>query len=131
MSAGCGALLADRYGTSPRGRPSRRDVADARGRRCAQLGYLHAHVTPRAELAHDPDRATLVFTVEPAAARQSAPSTSSEHRACRCRSCLKDLRVRQRRRLRARCADGADRHVTSRAGARMGFYEAKVTPPSS
>ena len=38
-----------------------RIVADA----LRERGYLHASITPRAEIEHDPERATLVFTIDP------------------------------------------------------------------
>ena len=58
--------VVDRYGVSPpvgRAEDVARFVADA----LQQRGYLHATVTPRAELQHAPDRATLVLTLEPGA----------------------------------------------------------------
>jgi outer membrane protein insertion porin family len=54
--------VTDRYGPAPplgRADDAARVVADS----LRQRGYLHAQVTPRAELHHDPDRATLFLSV--------------------------------------------------------------------
>src|ERR1700730_7240279 len=54
----------DRYGTSPplgRTADLTRTIADV----LRQRGYLRADVQPRAERQHAPDRATLVFTIDP------------------------------------------------------------------
>jgi outer membrane protein insertion porin family len=56
--------LTDRYGpTPPLGRNAEltQVVASALGER----GYLHPDIKPRAVLFHDPDRATLVLTIDP------------------------------------------------------------------
>ena len=58
--------VAGRYGVSPPlGRAAELAglVADA----LRERGYLHADVTPRAEITHAPERATLVFTINPRA----------------------------------------------------------------
>lgn len=118
--------VADRYGASPavgRAADMSRTLEDA----LRELGYLHAHVTPRADLAHDPDRATLVFTVEAGARTQigaidivGAPSVPAP-------VLLKELRIAkgapyERDALSARI----DKFVEGRR--RSGYYEAKVTP---
>jgi outer membrane protein assembly factor BamA len=60
------AVIADRYGASPPpGRTA--DMAALLQERLRELGYLRAHVEGRIEVAHAPDRAVLVFTVEPGA----------------------------------------------------------------
>lgn len=54
----------DLYGTSPpvgRAVDMERVIEDV----LRQRGYLHARATPRAEIGHAPERATLVFTIEP------------------------------------------------------------------
>ena len=54
----------DRYGVSPplgRAAELARLVADL----LREHGYLHATVAPRTDIRHDPDRATLVFTIDP------------------------------------------------------------------
>jgi outer membrane protein insertion porin family len=56
----------DRYGVSPplsRTADMTRILADA----LRERGYLHASITPHPEVEHDPDRATLVFTIDPGA----------------------------------------------------------------
>ena len=54
----------DRYGVSPplsRVADMTRILADA----LRERGYLHASITPRPEVEHDPERATIVFTIDP------------------------------------------------------------------
>ena len=54
----------DRYGVSPplsRAADMTRILADA----LYERGYLHASVTPRPEIEHDPERATIVFAIDP------------------------------------------------------------------
>ncbi len=58
--------IVDRYGVSPplaRAADITRILADALGAR----GYLHPAIVPSAELEHSPERATLVFTIDPGA----------------------------------------------------------------
>src|SRR5262249_55879530 len=58
--------VVERYGASPPvGRTT--DLARVVDDELRQRGYLHASVKPRAELRHGPDRATLVFEIEPGA----------------------------------------------------------------
>jgi len=56
--------VSERYGASP---PSGRrfDLARVAEEDLSEHGYLHAVVTPRLEIAHDPDRATLILAVAP------------------------------------------------------------------
>ena len=56
--------VVDRYGASPplgRTADLTRTIVDA----LVERGYLHAEVKPSAERQHAPDRATLIFTIEP------------------------------------------------------------------
>jgi outer membrane protein insertion porin family len=56
--------VVDRYGTSPplgRVEELKQLVSDL----LLERGYLHPDIQPRAEIAHAPDRATLVFAVDP------------------------------------------------------------------
>jgi outer membrane protein assembly complex protein YaeT len=55
-------VVVDRYGTSP---PAARapDIARLLEEQIRQRGYLGVIVTPRVELEHSPDRATLTFTI--------------------------------------------------------------------
>ena len=58
--------IVDRYGVSPplaRVGDMTRILTDALGER----GYLHPAIMPRAELEHAPERATLIFTIDPGA----------------------------------------------------------------
>jgi len=57
-------VIVDRYGVSPpagRAADMRRLLEDA----LAERGYLHPSVTINAETEHSPERATLVFTIQP------------------------------------------------------------------
>jgi outer membrane protein insertion porin family len=118
--------VSDRYGASPavgRAADMSRTLEDV----LRELGYLHAQVTPRADLAHDPDRATLVFTIDPGARTAigtldivGTPSVTEQQ-------LVKELRVSigapyERDALNARI----DKYVEGRR--RRGYYEAKVTP---
>ena len=56
--------VVDRYGTSPslgRVEELKQLVSDL----LLERGYLHPDIRPRAEIAHAPDRATLVFAIDP------------------------------------------------------------------
>ena len=56
--------VVDRYGTSPslgRVEELKQLVSDL----LLERGYLHPDIRPRAEIAHEPDRATLVFDIDP------------------------------------------------------------------
>ncbi len=58
--------IVDRYGVSPplaRAADITRILVDA----LAERGYLHPAIAPTAELEHSPERATLVFTIDPGA----------------------------------------------------------------
>jgi outer membrane protein insertion porin family len=58
--------IVDRYGVSPplgRAADMSRILTDT----LRESGYLRAQITPRAEIEHQPERATLVFTIDPGA----------------------------------------------------------------
>ncbi len=56
--------VVDRYGASPPlGRLA--DMTRIIGNELREEGYLRASITPRPEVAHAPEHATLVFTIEP------------------------------------------------------------------
>ncbi len=60
------SAVLDRFGASPS--PGARRTSPAWSKsELARRGYLHARVSPRLELQHAPDRATLVLGVEPGA----------------------------------------------------------------
>ncbi|HEY2905763.1 MAG TPA: POTRA domain-containing protein [Vicinamibacterales bacterium] len=118
--------LADRYGGTPAvGRAA--DMSRTLEETLAQLGYVHAHVTPHAELAHDPDRATLVFRVEPGARTEIGSIEVVGTPSLPAPELLKQLRVAkgvpyERDALAARI----ESYVEGRR--RKGYYEAKLTP---
>jgi outer membrane protein assembly factor BamA len=58
--------IVDRYGTSP---PLGRlgDMTRILAEALRERGYLRASITPRAEIDHAAERATIVFTIEPGA----------------------------------------------------------------
>ena len=115
----------DRYGPSP---PLGRavDVAEVVADALRERGYLHAKVTPTPRLHHDPDRATLVLTLDVGARTTigaielvAPPSVSRP-------ALLEELGIRpgaayQRDALNARI----DQYVESQR--RRGFYEAKMS----
>jgi len=118
--------LADRYGATPSvGRAA--DMSRTVEETLAQVGYLHAHVTPRAELAHDPDRATLVFSVEPGVRTEIGSIDIVGTPSLPPHELLKQLRLArgapyERDALAARI----DAYIEGRR--RKGYYEAKLTP---
>ena len=118
--------IVDRYGTSPplaRVSDMTRLIADT----LREQGYLHATVSPRSELEHAPERATLVFSIDPGPRTTigelrvdgqpmvSAPDLFS-------RLGLKPGAPYQRQALQARI----ERAIEERRKA--GFYEARITP---
>jgi outer membrane protein assembly complex protein YaeT len=118
--------IVDRYGTSPplaRVSDMTRLIADT----LREQGYLHATVSPRSELEHAPERATLVFSIDPGPRTTigelrvdgqpvvSAPDLFS-------RLGLKPGAPFQRQALNARI----ERAIEERRKA--GYYEARITP---
>jgi outer membrane protein assembly factor BamA len=118
-----------RYGVSPPlGRAA--DVARLVADSLQERGYLHSTVTPRADLEHAPDRATLVLTIDPGSRTTIGTvdlvDTSNVSRA----ELLSKLRIApgapyERDALAARTA----RYVEDRR--KHGYYEAKVIPSVS
>ena len=97
-------------------------------RRSASSGYLQASVTPRAELEHAPERATLVFTIDPgprttigAISVDGTPGASGA-RVSSSRLGLKTGAPYQREALNARI----ERSIDERR--RAGYYEARISP---
>ncbi len=116
----------ERYGSAP---PLGRavDVAQAAVEALGERGYLHAQVTPRAELHHDPDRATLVLTVELGARTrigsvQIAGNPSVTRAALLDALDLKTGAPYEREALGTRI----DQFIEGRR--RKGYYEARLTP---
>ena len=116
--------VVDRYGTSP---PIARaaDAAQLVTDRLRERGYLSADVKPRVDIAHDPDRATLIFAIDPgprtiigAIDVVGAPTVSRE--ALLDRLGLAPGVPYQRDALAARI----DKYIAERRTA--GYYEAKL-----
>jgi outer membrane protein insertion porin family len=117
--------VVDRFGTSP----SLGQVDELRqivGDVLRERGYLHPEIRPRADIAHAPDRATLVFVIEPGprtvVGEIDIVGTPAEPRA----ELLNRLHLApgvayQRDALDDRIA----RYVADRRKA--GYYEAKIT----
>jgi outer membrane protein insertion porin family len=118
--------IVDRYGTSPplaRVADMTRLIADT----LREQGYLHSTVSPRSELEHAPERATLVFSIDPGPRTTlgelhvdgqpvvSAPDLFS-------RLGLKPGAPYQRQALNTRI----ERAIEERRKA--GYYEARITP---
>jgi outer membrane protein insertion porin family len=118
--------IVDRYGVSPplgRTADMTRIVADT----LRERGYLHPSITPRAELGHNPERATLVFTIEPGArttigaVEVNAPASVGRAELL-ARLGIVSGAPYQREALNARIErDTAERR-------RRGYYEAKIVP---
>jgi outer membrane protein assembly complex protein YaeT len=118
--------IADRYGATPAvGRAS--DMARTLEDVLHAAAFLHPRITPRADLSHDPDRATLVFAVDPGARTTIASidvvGTPSVPRP----ELLKELGLSIGAPYeRDALADRTAKYIDDRR--RHGYYEAKVTP---
>jgi outer membrane protein insertion porin family len=118
--------IVDRYGVSPplgRVADMSRLVADS----LKEQGYLQASITPRAELEHAPERATLVFAIEPGprttvGAIKVVGRPVVPEREFLSRLGLKTGAPFQREALDARI----ERSIEDRR--RAGYYEAKISP---
>jgi outer membrane protein assembly complex protein YaeT len=118
--------LNDRFGRSPAlGRAD--EIARVIEDQLRERGYLKAVATPRASIAHDPERATLIFTIEPGA-RAEVGSVNIVGAAPAERAVLLE---------RLRLTPGApyeqdalitriDQYIEEQR--RRGYYEATVTP---
>jgi len=118
--------IVDRYGVSPplsRVADMTRLIVDNLNER----GYLHPSVAPRSELQHDPERATLIFSIDPGP-RTTIGEVHIEGRPVGGeREFLSRLGLRpgapyQREALNARI----ERAIEERRKA--GYYEAKISP---
>jgi outer membrane protein insertion porin family len=118
--------IVDRYGVSP---PLSRlvDMARIIADELRERGYLHATITPRSEIEHAPERATLVFAIEPgprtmigAVEIVGRPSVTREELLGRLG--LAPGAPYQREALDARI----EKYVEERR--RRGYYEAKIQP---
>jgi outer membrane protein assembly complex protein YaeT len=120
------SVITDRYGnTPPAGRTLDmvRMLTDALGER----GYLHASVTPRMQIDHGPERATLTFDIDP------GPRTTIGEVNVVGRPVVAQSEFLQRLGLtrgapyqRERLNTRIERYVEERR--RRGYYEAKVSP---
>ena len=118
--------IVDRYGVSP---PVARlaDMTRLIVDNLNEQGYLHPSVTPRSELQHNLERATLIFSIEPGP-RTTIGELRIEGRPVGGeREFLSRLRLRpgapyQREALNARI----ERAIEDRRKA--GYYEAKISP---
>jgi outer membrane protein assembly complex protein YaeT len=118
--------IADRYGATP---PLARaaDMARIVESTLVDRGYRHAVATSSSRVEHDPERATLVFTLEPHARTMvgaieivGRPTTSRDE-------FLGGLGLKTGTPYQpARLAAGIDRYVTDRRA--HGYYEARVVP---
>jgi outer membrane protein assembly complex protein YaeT len=118
--------ISDRYGATP---PLARvgDMARIVEAVFADRGYLHASVVPRSEVTHAPERATLVFALEPGSRTTigaveivGTPTVPREQ-------LLKELGVEIGEPYeRDRLATRIEQYLAGRR--RRGYYEARVTP---
>jgi outer membrane protein insertion porin family len=118
--------LFDRYGATP---PLSRQVAMTRiiADALAERGYLDAVVIPNAEIEHSPERATLVFTIEPGARTTIGDVSIVGEPSVPQAELLDRLGLRkgapyEREALSARI----ERYVEDRR--KHGYYEAKIDP---
>jgi outer membrane protein insertion porin family len=118
--------VTDRYGTTP---PLARaaDMARIVESALADRGYRHAIATSRAQIEHDPERATLVFTIEPNA-RTTVGAVELVGRPTVPRDeFLRRLGLSPGSPFQpSRLSAGIDRYVTERRA--QGYYEARVVP---
>jgi outer membrane protein insertion porin family len=118
--------VTDRYGASPSlGRAA--ELADVVSAALRERGYLHAAVTPRVEMAHDPEHASLVFQVEPHTRTRIGTVDLEGAPAVLRGPLLDELRLAsgapyQREVLAARI----QKYLEARRAA--GYYEAKLVP---
>jgi outer membrane protein assembly complex protein YaeT len=118
--------IIDRFGVSPplgRTADMTRILADA----LRERGYLHAAISPRADVEHAPERATLVFAIDPGARTQiGSIDIAGQPTATRAelldRVGLAPGAPYQREALNARI----ERYIEGRR--KGGYYEAKILP---
>jgi outer membrane protein assembly complex protein YaeT len=118
--------IVDRYGVTPllaRAADMSRIIEEALGR----WGYLHATATPHADIEHDPERATLVFTVA-SGVRTTIGRVDVVGRPTVSRSeLLRRLGLTSGAPYqRDVISTGIERYVEDRRN--QGYYEAKIVP---
>ncbi|PYR29134.1 MAG: hypothetical protein DMF92_12565 [Acidobacteria bacterium] len=118
--------VVDRFGASPPlGRAA--ELAGIVAETLRERGYLHAVVTPRADIAHAPERATLVFTIEPQSRTRVGTIDVGGIPVVLRTQLLEQLRLAtgtpyERAALNARI----DKYLEGRRA--QGYYEAKLVP---
>ena len=118
--------VVERYGVSPPlGRAA--ELAGLVADTLRERGYLHADVTPRADLTHAPERATLVFTIDPRARTRVGTIDIDGPPGVSHAQVLEPLGLAtgapyERDALGARI----DKYLAGRRA--QGYYEAKLTP---
>src|SRR6185503_3423230 len=117
--------VVDRYGATPplsRAADMTRILSDA----LRERGYLHPAITPRPEIEHSPERATLVFTIDPGARTKVGAievlGPANERADIRSQLGLVPGAAYQREALNARI----ERFTEERR--KRGYYEAKIVP---
>ena len=116
----------DRFGASPPlGRAA--ELAGIVAETLRERGYLHAVVTPRADIAHAPERANLVFTIEPQSRTRVGTIDVDGTPVVLRTQLLEQLRLApgtpyERAALTARI----DKYLEGRRA--QGYYEAKLVP---
>jgi outer membrane protein insertion porin family len=118
--------VVDRYGVSPtlaRVGEMTRLIVDS----LTEQGYLHANVTQRSELQHSPERATLIFSIDPGPRTIVGDLHIEGRPVVAAREFLSRLGLKsgapyQRAALNARI----ERAIEERR--RAGYYEAKISP---
>ncbi len=118
-------MITDRFGASPpvgRAADAQALIADV----LRQRGYFHASVTPRADIAHDPDRATLVFEIDPGTRTTIASASVVGDAAEPPNEILSTLRLTTGAPYEPDVVGTRiDRYIEGQR--RHGYYEAKVT----
>jgi outer membrane protein insertion porin family len=118
--------VTDRYGvTPPLGRAD--EMARLVEQSLAERGYVRAKVTPQARIAHDPDRATLIFTID-SAVRTTIGTVQITGQP----TVDRDVLLRRLGLVagspyeRARMDTNIERYLAGRR--QRGYYEARITP---
>jgi outer membrane protein assembly complex protein YaeT len=118
--------ISDRYGVTP---PLNRapDMARIIEGVLADRGYRHAVATPRSQIEHDPERATLVFTLEPNVRTTIGQVDLVGRPTVGREEFLKRLGLVTGEPYQpARLTAGIERYIADRRA--HGYYEARVTP---
>jgi outer membrane protein insertion porin family len=118
--------VVDRFGRSPSlGRVS--EMVGIIRDQLTATGYLSASVSPRADIRHDPDRATLTFAIDPGERTTIGPITITGIPGVGRQALLEQVGIAegapyQRDEIEA----GLERYLEGRR--RLGFYQATIVP---